>query len=126
MPGYTRDDLEPMVDAGGLVVRGQIVGDHFIDFMSLPIGDYEGLLAGLADGCEAIHCGYLIKGRMVFRYADGSQEEFAPGHAFYVPPGHHFEVLEAAEVVGFTVMDDDFARMQQTIAKNLESFLQAR
>ena len=126
MPGYTRDDIEPMVDSGGLVVRGQPVADHTIEFMSLPVGDYEGLLAGLADGCEAIHCGYLTKGRIVFRYANGSKEEFAAGHAFYVPPGHHFEVLEAAELVGFTVVDDDFARMQQTIGKNLESFLKTR
>ena len=124
MPGYKKEELEPMLQAPGLAVCGKPEGSHAIEFMNLPVGNYEGLLHGLADGCEATHCGYLIKGRMRFTYVDGGAEEFTAGTAFIAPPGHHFEVLEAAELVGFTMVDEDYARMQETIGKNVEGFLQ--
>jgi hypothetical protein len=39
------------------------------------------------DRCQCPHWGYVIKGRMTFRYAD-REEIFEAGDAWYTPPGH--------------------------------------
>ena len=38
--------------------------------------------------CQAAHTGYVLQGRMVVKMDDGSEDEFGPGDAFYMPPGH--------------------------------------
>jgi quercetin dioxygenase-like cupin family protein len=38
--------------------------------------------------CQAAHTGYVVEGRMVVKMDDGSQVEYGPGDAFYMPPGH--------------------------------------
>lgn len=38
--------------------------------------------------CQAAHTGYVIEGRMVVKMDDGSQVEYGPGDAFFMPPGH--------------------------------------
>ena len=38
--------------------------------------------------CQATHTGYVVQGRMVVNMNDGSEEEYGPGDAFYMPPGH--------------------------------------
>ena len=38
--------------------------------------------------CQASHTGYVLEGRMVVRMDDGSEREYGPGDAFYMPPGH--------------------------------------
>ena len=46
------------------------------------------LLKGLPDDrCQCPHWGYVIKGRVTFRFAD-RDEVFEAGDAFYTPPGH--------------------------------------
>ena len=38
--------------------------------------------------CQATHTGYVIEGRMAVRMDDGSEVEFGPGDACFIPPGH--------------------------------------
>jgi quercetin dioxygenase-like cupin family protein len=38
--------------------------------------------------CQAAHTGYILEGRMIVRMDDGSELEYGPGDAFYMPPGH--------------------------------------
>jgi mannose-6-phosphate isomerase-like protein (cupin superfamily) len=40
------------------------------------------------DSCQATHTGVVLEGRMMVEMEDGSQMEYGPGDAFYVPPGH--------------------------------------
>ena len=50
--------------------------------------DATPLLKGLPDDrCQCPHWGYVVKGRMTFRFAD-REEVFEAGDAFYTPPGH--------------------------------------
>ena len=50
--------------------------------------DATPLLKGLPDDrCQCPHWGYVIKGRLTFRFAD-HEEVFEAGDAFYLPPGH--------------------------------------
>ena len=46
------------------------------------------LLVGLPDDrCQCPHWGYVLKGRLTYRFAD-HDEVFEAGDAFYLPPGH--------------------------------------
>lgn len=38
--------------------------------------------------CQATHTGYVVEGRMAVRMNDGSEAEYGPGDAFFMPPGH--------------------------------------
>ena len=38
--------------------------------------------------CQAAHTGYLISGRFRVQMEDGPEDEFGPGDAYVVPPGH--------------------------------------
>jgi mannose-6-phosphate isomerase-like protein (cupin superfamily) len=40
------------------------------------------------NSCQMTHTGYTISGRMRIRMDDGTEQEFGPGDATYVPPGH--------------------------------------
>ena len=46
------------------------------------------MLKGLPDDrCQCPHWGYVLAGKVTFRFADGD-EIFEAGDAFYTPPGH--------------------------------------
>ena len=40
------------------------------------------------DSCQVPHTGYVVSGRLKVSMDDGSEEEFAPGDAYVIPPGH--------------------------------------
>jgi quercetin dioxygenase-like cupin family protein len=40
------------------------------------------------DSCQVPHTGYVVSGRLKIAMDDGSEEEFAPGDAYVIPPGH--------------------------------------
>jgi hypothetical protein len=63
--------------------------------------DLTPLLKGLPhDQCQCPHWGYVIKGRMWWRYTDG-EESCPAGTAFYVPPGHTAGADAGSEFVVF-------------------------
>jgi hypothetical protein len=74
------------------------------EFFSLGAGtDIAPLLQGLAgDLCHAPHWGYVISGRLVVTYTDGSEETCSGGEIFYWPPGHSVRVAADAEVILFS------------------------
>jgi hypothetical protein len=79
-------------------------GDYYVRFESIPADfDDAELLKGLPnDACPCAHWGYLFKGRMRFRYTDGSEDVVSAGEAYYARPGHTFETLENCETVEFS------------------------
>ena len=51
--------------------------------------DLAPLFKGLPDDrCQCPHWGYVLKGKVKFTFADGHEEIFETGDAYYVPPGH--------------------------------------
>ena len=40
------------------------------------------------DSCQVDHIGYVLEGRMALKMDDGTEQEFGPGDAFHMPPGH--------------------------------------
>jgi hypothetical protein len=52
------------------------------------------------DSCQAPHTQYLISGRIKVVMDDGTEEEFGPGDAALIPPGHNAWVVGNEPVVG--------------------------
>jgi mannose-6-phosphate isomerase-like protein (cupin superfamily) len=80
--------------------------------------DATPLFKGLPDDrCQSPHWGYVIAGRMTFRYAD-HDEVYEAGDAYYAPPGH-VPLLEAGtEVVEFSPAEE-YERTMAVVARNL-------
>lgn len=52
------------------------------------------------DSCQAPHTQYIISGRIKVVMDDGAEEEFGPGDAAVIPPGHNAWVVGDESVVG--------------------------
>lgn len=101
VPGAVARQAPDFGDATGY---GTIGGEYF----SLGAGtDITPLLQGLTDDlCQAPHWGYVISGRLVVRYTDGSEETCTGGDLFHWPPGHTVSVDADAEVILFSPRDE--------------------
>ena len=65
------------------------------------------------NSCQAPHTQYMVSGRMKVVMDDGKEEEFGPGDALVVPPGHNAWVIgnEPVVAVDFTGLAD-YAKKQ--------------
>ncbi|MGW0117612.1 hypothetical protein [Streptomyces sp. NPDC003327] len=104
MTSFTREDTPVAMEGDGLDFRMQEAGgDMTVAFIHLPQGtDLGPALKGLeGDLCQCPHWGYLFKGRIRMRTADG-EETYEAGQAYYWGPGHAPEALEDSDVVEFS------------------------
>ncbi|MFF8290654.1 hypothetical protein ACF068_15695 [Streptomyces sp. NPDC016309] len=104
MTGATREDTPVAIEGGGVELRTREVGgDMTVAFVRFPSGtDMGPALKGLpGDLCQCPHWGYLFKGRLRMRTADGDRT-YEAGQAFYWEPGHAPEALEDCEYVDFS------------------------
>ncbi len=116
VPGAVARQLPDFGDATGFATLG---GEYF----SFGAGtDIAPLLHGLQDDlCQAPHWGYVISGRLVVTYSDGSEETCSGSDLFHWPPGHTVRSAEDTEVILFSprdehtqVMDHMLDQMAQT------------
>lgn len=103
------------VEFGDATGYGTISGEYF----SLPAGmDIAPLLQGLEDDlCQAPHWGYVLEGKLVTTYADGTEETTSASDLFYWPPGHTVRVEENAEFVLFSPQQEHSHVMDHMLAK---------
>lgn len=101
---HASPDQLPTERLGDYAARTAELDDYYLRFESIPAGfDDRELLQGLPDNvCHSAHWGYVFKGRVVFRYTDGSEDIVEAGEGYYARPGHTFAVLEDAETVEFS------------------------
>jgi hypothetical protein len=102
MPKVSRESAH--VDDHGMVEdrHGEIDG-YTVNFVTFR-QDVDGtpLLKGLpGDKCSCPHWGYVLKGRLTYRFAD-REEVFEAGDAFYLPPGHVPVAEAGSELVQFS------------------------
>jgi len=65
--------------------------------------DTTEMFAELPEGaCQEQHWGYILKGSITMKYADGTAETLSTGQAYYIKPGHNAVVDEDVELVEFT------------------------
>jgi hypothetical protein len=79
----TRGEFGPVIDRSGRLEGYSVNFTTFREDI-----DATPLMSGLPDDrCQCPHWGYVVSGRLTFRYAD-REEVFEAGDAFYTPPGH--------------------------------------
>ena len=78
--------------------------DSAVAYVELKAGaDATPLLAGLpGNKCQCPHWGYMLKGAIHVRYADGEEEVCKAGDAFYWPAGHTVWVKEDTSFIEFS------------------------
>jgi hypothetical protein len=89
MPKVSKDSAAQVDDHGPVEDRHEDVNGYTVNFVSFRQDiDATPLLRGLADdSCQCPHWGYVLKGKLTYRFAD-HVEVFEAGDAFYLPPGH--------------------------------------
>ena len=89
MPKVSKESVTEVRDYGVAEDRTGNLDGYTVNFVSIRQDhDLAPMLSGLPGGrCPCPHWGYVLKGRMIVRYAD-HEEVCEVGDAFYMPPGH--------------------------------------
>ncbi len=102
---------------------------HFSELDGYTVGfetytadaDMAPLFKGLPDDrCQCPHWGIVLKGRLTYRYGDGTEDTIGEGEAYYAKPGHTPYLHAGTEVVEFSPTTE----LQQTvevISRNMEA-----
>jgi hypothetical protein len=119
MPKVSRDSAEHVDDHGLAEDRHEDIDGYTVNFVSFR-QDVDGtpLLKGLpGDRCPCPHWGYVLKGRLTYRFAD-HDEVFEAGDAFYLPPGHVPVAEAGSELVQFSP-SQQLREVDAVMAKNV-------
>jgi hypothetical protein len=97
-------------------------GGYSVGFESYTAdADLAPLFRGLPDDrCQCPHWGYVITGKVTFTFADGHEETYEGGDAYYAPPGHTPRLYSGSEVVEFHPTEE-LAKTMAVVEKNLEA-----
>jgi hypothetical protein len=104
MPKTSKETASESVATDGLDVRLEhLDGGYSVCFESHTAdADLASLFQGLpGDLCQLPRWGYVLEGRVGFRFDDG-EETYEAGDAYYVPPGHTPVHYAGAEIVEFS------------------------
>ena len=103
MPKVSKQSVKQNTDMPGRAWEADLDG-YRVSLVEVDADtDLTPLLAGLPnDECPSPHWGYVFKGRMWWVHGDGRKEEFGPGDAFYVAPGHTSGADAGSEFVVFS------------------------
>ncbi len=81
--------------------------------------DPADLFKGLPDDrCQSAHWGYVLSGKVAFRYAD-REELYEAGDAYYAPPGHTPLFYAGTEIVEFSPTGE-LGRTMEVVTKNMD------
>jgi hypothetical protein len=106
-------------DFGVMVGRYAELDGYTVGFESFrEDADATPLFVGLPDDrCQSPHWGYVVKGRVVFEYADRA-EIFETGDAYYAPPGHIPKIFAGTEIVEFSPTEQ-YTETMAVVERNL-------
>ena len=119
MPSTSKATASRVEDMGVLETRAEEMDGYTVEFTTFRAdADATPFFRGLPDDrCQSPHWGYVLRGRLTFRYAD-REETYAAGDAYYAPPGHIPVVTAGTEVVEFSPTDE-YARTLEVLAQNV-------
>ena len=125
MPKASRETASRVQDMGVMEGRYEELDDYTVGFETFrEDADATPLLRGLPDDrCQSPHWGYVVRGRLTFRYPD-RDEVYEAGDAYHAPPGHIPAVTAGTEIVEFSPTAE-YERTMRVIGRNLAA-LQAR
>ena len=119
MPKASKGTASRVEDIGVMEGRYEELGGYTVGFEHFrEDADATPLSKGLPDDrCQSPHWGYVIDGRVTFRYAD-HDEVYEAGDAYYARPEHIPVVAAGTEVTEFSPTED-YGRTMQVLAGNL-------
>ena len=107
MPKVSRETASDTMGMDGFEGRYEnLDGGYTVGFESYTVdADLAELFHGLPDDrCQCPHWGYVMRGKVTFKFADG-EETFEGGDAYYAPPGHTPFLHAGTELVEFSPTD---------------------
>jgi hypothetical protein len=123
MPKVSRESAPNVQQMGPVEDRSAELEGYTVNFVSFG-ADIDGtpLLTGLPDDrCQCPHWGYVLKGRMTYRFAD-RDEVYEAGDAFYHPPGHVPTVEAGTEIVQFSPTAE-LKATEEVMARNAHALM---
>src|SRR3984885_12664921 len=121
MPKVSKDSAAHVDQHGPVEDRHETIDGYTVNFVSFGV-DIDGtpLVRGLpGDRCPCPHWGYVLKGRLTYRFAD-HEEVFVAGDAFYLPPGHVPVAEAGSELVQFSPRDE-LATVTAAMMRNMQA-----
>ena len=119
MPKASKESASQTVDLGVMVTTMEELEGYTVEFTTFrEDADGTSVFQGLPDDrCQSPHWGYVLRGRLTFRYTD-RDEVYETGDAYYAPPGHIPVVTADTEVVEFSPTAD-YNRTLEVVSRNL-------
>src|SRR5205823_8705717 len=119
MPKVSRETAPQVEDMGVMGGRYGELDGYTVGFEEFrEDADGTPLFKGLPDDrCQSPHWGYVVAGRVTFRYAD-RDEVYETGDAYYAPPGHIPVIDAGTEVVEFSPTGE-YEKTMAVVARNL-------
>lgn len=107
MPKVSKESAAQVEQHGPVEDRHEDLDGYTVNFVSFRQDiDATPLLRGLPDdSCQCPHWGYVLNGRLTFRFAD-HEEVFEAGDAFYLPPGHVPSAEAGSEYLQFSPSEE--------------------
>ena len=122
MPSASRNAPSETIAMEGFEGRYEnFEGSYTVGFESYSSdADLADCFRGLTDDrCQCPHWGYVIKGKLAFRYLD-REETFEAGDAYYAPPGHTPHLFAGTEIVEFSPTDA-LGKTIEVVTENLRA-----
>ena len=121
MPKASIQSIEEPVSAPGFEGRYAELLDFTVGFEAYSEeADMASLFVGLPDDrCQCSHFGYVKKGSVTYRTAEG-EETFNAGDAYVVGPGHTPVLHPGTELVEFSPTAE-LNRTMEVVTKNMEN-----
>jgi hypothetical protein len=123
MPKASKDTAPGGGDYGPVSDRNAEFEGYTVNFVTFHEDiDATPLLKGLPnDQCQCPHWGYVVSGRLHFRVADGREETFEAGDAYYLPPGHApFKHEPGTQIVQWSPTDA-LRQTDETMMRNMQA-----
>jgi hypothetical protein len=126
MPKVSKDSAANVEHHGPVDDRHQDLEGYTVNFVTFEEDiDATPLLKGMPDDkCPCPHWGYVLKGRVTYRFAD-HDEVFNAGDAFYLSPGHIPVVDAGCELVQFSPAEQ-LQRVTELMKANMRAALGAQ
>src|SRR5437763_11271232 len=127
MPKVSKESAARGADHGPVSEQADDVMGYTVNFVQFHQDiDATPLMKGLPDDqCQCPHWGYVISGRLDFRFAD-HEETFEAGDAFYLPPGHvPFSHEPGTEIVQWSPTEE-LRQTEEAISRNMNAMQAAQ
>jgi hypothetical protein len=117
-----KDELPVTIEAPGATLHSAQWGSMTVAYARLAKGtDFTPVLKGLEnDLCPCSHWGYVLKGALHLRYADGSEEIVRAGEMWYAKPGHTAWCEEDTEFIDISP-PKEYAEVIDHLRRQIES-----